>query len=145
MFINEKIKNLPITPYLEQICQTLKNSPSRFLVLTAQTAAGKSTAVPLALLGNFNGKILMLEPRRLATVALAERISSLIGEKTGETVGYTLSLESKISQKTRFEVITEAILTRRLQNDPLLEDTNVVVIDEFHERSVHADLALAFL
>lgn len=145
MFINEKIKNLPITPYLEQICQTLKNSPSRFLVLTAQTAAGKSTAVPLALLENFNGKILMLEPRRLATVALAERISSLIGEKPGETVGYTLSLESKISQKTRFEVITEAILTRRLQNDPLLEDTNVVVIDEFHERSVHADLALAFL
>lgn len=145
MFINEKIKNLPITPYLEKICQTLKNSPSRFLVLTAQTAAGKSTAVPLALLENFNGKILMLEPRRLATVALAERISSLIGEKTGETVGYTLSLESKISQKTRFEVITEAILTRRLQNDPLLEDTNVLVIDEFHERSVHADLALAFL
>lgn len=145
MFINEKIKNLPITPYLEQICQNLKNSPSRFLVLTAQTAAGKSTAVPLALLENFNGKILMLEPRRLATVALAERISSLIGEKTGETVGYTLSLESKISQKTRFEVITEAILTRRLQNNPLLEDTNVVVIDEFHERSVHADLALAFL
>ncbi len=143
--MNPKIQDLPIAPYLETICHTLKASPSRFLVLTAQTAAGKSTAVPLALLENFSGKILMLEPRRLAAVALADRISDLLGEKTGQTAGYTLSLESKTSARTRFEVITEAILTRRLQNDPLLEDTNVIILDEFHERSVHSDLALAFL
>lgn len=141
----EILQNLPIAPFLDTICQTLKNSPSRFLVLTAETAAGKSTAVPVALLKNFTGKILMLEPRRLATVALANRISDLLCEQTGKTVGYTLSLESRTSADTRLEVITEAILTRRLQNDPLLEDINVIILDEFHERSVHSDLALAFL
>ncbi len=141
----ENLQNLPIAPFLTTICETLKNSPSRFLVLTAETAAGKSTAVPIALLKNFSGKILMLEPRRLATVALANRISDLLCEQTGKTVGYTLSLESKTSANTRLEVITEAILTRRLQNDPLLEDVNVIILDEFHERSVHSDLALAFL
>ena len=141
----ENLQNLPIAPFLTKICETLKNSPSRFLVLTAETAAGKSTAVPVALLKNFAGKILMLEPRRLAAVALADRISDLLCEQTGKTVGYTLSLESRTSADTRLEVITEAILTRRLQNDPLLEDVNVIILDEFHERSVHCDLALAFL
>lgn len=141
----ENLQNLPIAPFLDTICQTLKNSPSRFLVLTAETAAGKSTAVPIALLKNFTGKILMLEPRRLATVALANRISDLLCEQTGKTVGYTLSLESRTCADTRLEVITEAILTRRLQNDPLLEDINAIILDEFHERSVHSDLALAFL
>ncbi len=140
-----KIKNLPIAPHLDQICENLKDSPSRFLVLTAETAAGKSTAVPLALLEHFSGKVIMLEPRRIATVALANRISELLDEEPGKTAGYTMSLESKVSSSTRFEVITEAILTRRLQKDPFIEGTNVVVIDEFHERSVHADLALSFL
>lgn len=141
----ENLQNLPIAPFLNTICETLENSPSRFLVLTAETAAGKSTAVPVALLKKFSGKILMLEPRRLATVALANRISDLLCEQTGNTVGYTLSLESKTSVNTRLEIITEAILTRRLQNDPLLEDVNVIILDEFHERSVHSDLAIAFL
>lgn len=141
----ENLQNLPIAPFLNTICETLENSPSRFLVLTAETAAGKSTAVPVALLKKFIGKILMLEPRRLATVALANRISDLLCEQTGNTVGYTLSLESKTSANTRLEIITEAILTRRLQNDPLLEDVNVIILDEFHERSVHSDIALAFL
>lgn len=141
----DKIKNLPIFPYLDQICENLKKSPSRFLVLTAETAAGKSTAVPLALLDHFKGKILMLEPRRIAAVALANRAAELLDENPGHTAGYTLSLESKISASTRFEVITEAILTRRLQKDPFLDGTNVIIIDEFHERSVHSDLALAFL
>src|SRR5574344_601315 len=140
-----EISSLPITPHLDEICSSLKSSPSHFLILTAETAAGKSTAVPLALLKHFNHKIVMLEPRRLAAVAIANRVAHLLGEETGQTSGYRLHLESKISSSTRFEVMTEAILTRRLQNDPSLEDTNVVVIDEFHERSVHADLALAFL
>lgn len=136
---------LPITPFLDEICANLKASPSRFLILTAETAAGKSTAVPPALLKAFPKKVLMLEPRRLAVLSIANRISETLGEKTGETVGYRMHLENKCSGKTRLEIITEAILTRRLQNDPTLEDVSVVVIDEFHERSIHADLALAFL
>ena len=139
------MQNLPITPYLDDICTSLKNSPSRFLILTAQTAAGKSTAVPGALLQAFPGKILMLEPRRLAVLAIASRVSELLGEQIGQTAGYRMHLDSCVSSKTRFEVITEAILTRKLQADPSLEGTDVVVIDEFHERSIHADLALAFL
>ena len=87
----------------------------------------------------------MLEPRRLAASAIADRLSDLLGEETGKTVGYRLHLDSKVSESTRLEVITEAILTRRLQSDPLLEDVNVIVLDEFHERSIHSDLALAFL
>lgn len=145
MFDSKKISNLPIFPFLSQICDELKASPSRFLVLTAETSAGKSTAVPLALLEQFSGKILMLEPRRLVATAIANRLSELLDEETGKTVGYRLHLESKISKETRLEVITEAILTRRLQSDPLLEDIKVIVLDEFHERSIHSDLALAFL
>ena len=141
----ENLSSLPIFLFLNDICENLKNSKSRFLVLTAETAAGKSTAVPIALLEQFEGKILMLEPRRLAASAIADRLSDLIGEETGETVGYRLHLDSKVSAQTRLEVITEAILTRRLQADPLLEDVNVIVLDEFHERSIHSDLALAFL
>lgn len=141
----EKLSSLPISPFLPEICSVLKSSKSRFLVLTAETAAGKSTAVPIALLEHFEGKILMLEPRRLAASAIADRLSDLLGEESGGTVGYRLHLDSKVSGKTRLEVITEAILTRRLQADPLLEDVNVIVLDEFHERSIHSDLALAFL
>ena len=141
----ENLSSLPIFPFLNDICENLRKSESRFLVLTAETAAGKSTAVPIALLEHFDGKILMLEPRRLAASAIADRISDLLGEETGGTVGYRLHLDSKVSARTRLEVITEAILTRRLQADPLLEDVNVIVLDEFHERSIHSDLALAFL
>ncbi len=143
--MTEELSKLPIFPYLDQICDTLKSSESRFLVLTAETAAGKSTAVPLSLLEHLDGKILMLEPRRLAASAIADRLSDLLGEETGGRVGYRLHLDSKFSAQTRLEVITEAILTRRLQADPLLEDVNVIVLDEFHERSIHSDLALAFL
>lgn len=139
------IENLPIAPYLNEICKNLKNSPSRALILTAETGAGKSTAVPGALLENFDGKILMLEPRRLAATAIADRVSRILGEETGKTAGYRLHLESKTSKETRLEVVTEAILIRMLQSDPLLEKINVIVLDEFHERSVYSDLALAFL
>ena len=140
-----QINNLPITPYLDEICNTLKASESRFLVLTAETAAGKSTAVPLALMEHFQGKILMLEPRRIATIAIASRVASLLGESVGERAGYSMHGENCTSKSTRLEVITQAILTRRLQSDMSLEGVSVVVIDEFHERSIHADLALAFL
>ena len=145
MSYTPQIDDLPITPFLDEIAEKLKSSKSRFLVLTAETAAGKSTAVPLALLQHFSGKILMLEPRRIATIAIASRVASLLGEKVGETSGYSMHGESKTSEKTRLEVITQAILTRRLQSDMSLEGVSVVVIDEFHERSIHADLALAFL
>ncbi|MCR5288978.1 MAG: DEAD/DEAH box helicase [Treponema sp.] len=143
-----QLPDLPITPYLDEICNALKNSPSRFLVVTAQTAAGKSTAIPLALLQHqelFPGSILMLEPRRLAVLAIANRVSSLIGEPVGNTVGYQMHLESAVSKNTRITILTEAILTRKLQQDAALEGVSVVIIDEFHERSIHADLALAFL
>ena len=140
-----QIKSLPIYYHLEEICGALKSSPSRFLILTAETGAGKSTAVPLALLENFPKKILMLEPRRLAAVNVASRVAELLGEEIGQTAGYKVFLENKTSDATRLEVMTEAILTRRLQSDPSLEDASVVVLDEFHERSINADLALAFL
>ena len=139
------IENLPISPYLNEICVNLKNSPTHALILAAETGAGKSTAVPVALLENFKGKILMLEPRRLAATAIADRVSSILGEETGKTAGYRLHLESKISKETRLEVVTEAVLIRMLQSDPLLEKINVIILDEFHERSVYSDLALAFL
>ncbi|MFC2330553.1 MAG: ATP-dependent RNA helicase [Treponema sp.] len=139
------IENLPITPHLDEICAALKNSASRFLILTAETAAGKSTAVPLALLNGFPQKILMLEPRRLAVLAVANRLADLLGQEAGRTAGYAMHLERRVSSETRIEVMTEAVLTRRLQENPALEGVSVVIIDEFHERSVHADLALAFL
>ena len=132
----------PITPYLDDICAALRNSPSRFLILTAETAAGKSTVLPLALLQNFSGKMIMTEPRRIAVLGVANRLAE--SAATGE-VGYKIHLENNITKETRLEVVTEAILVRQLQSDPALEDYNVVVLDEFHERSVNTDLALAFL
>ncbi len=108
--------------------------------------AGKTTRVPLALLNEpwlAGQKILMLEPRRLAARAAAERLASELGEKVGETVGYRIRLDSKVGPDTRIEVVTEGILTRRLQHDPALEGVGLLIFDEFHERSLDADLALA--
>jgi len=132
----------PITPYLDDICVALRESPSRFLILTAETAAGKSTVLPLALLQNFSGKMIMTEPRRIAVLGVANRLAE--SANSGE-VGYKIHLENHITKETRLEVVTEAILVRQLQSDPALEDYNVVVLDEFHERSVNTDLVLAFL
>ncbi len=137
--------NLPVTPHLPKIVDSLKSAKSKFLVLTAETAAGKSTVVPPALLDAFAGKILMLEPRRLAAVAVASRVAELLGEKCGETAGYRLHLDSCVSAKTRFEVMTEAILVRMMQEDASLDGVSVVILDEFHERSIWTDLSLAFL
>ncbi|PAU65042.1 ATP-dependent helicase HrpB [Pseudomonas indica] len=116
------------------------------VVLEAPPGAGKTTRVPLALLDEpwlAGQSILMLEPRRLAARAAAERLASELGERVGETVGYRIRLESKVGPKTRIEVVTEGILARRLQDDPALEGVGLVIFDEFHERSLDADLALA--
>ena len=115
-------------------------------VLVAEPGAGKTTRVPLALLHSpwLQGrKIVMLEPRRLATRAAARRMAATLGENAGETVGYAMRLDRKVSAKTRIEVVTEGILTRRIQNDPELSDIGLLIFDEFHERSLDADLGLA--
>ena len=115
-------------------------------VLEAPPGAGKTTRVPLALLDEpwlVGQRILMLEPRRLAARAAAERLASELGEQVGETVGYRIRLDSKVGPNTRIEVVTEGILARRLQDDPALDGVGLVIFDEFHERSLDADLALA--
>lgn len=140
-----KISDFPITSHLDEICRSLRNSPLHILILTAETAAGKSTVLPLALMDQFDGKILMTEPRRLAVLGVANRLAELQDERAGDSVGYKIHLENRIGKETRLEVVTEAILVHQLQKDPALEDYNVVVIDEFHERSINTDLAVAFL
>jgi ATP-dependent helicase HrpB len=115
-------------------------------VLEAPPGAGKSTVVPLALLGEpwAQGKrLLMLEPRRLATRAVATRMAQTLGENPGATIGYRMRLETRVSSATRVEVVTEGVLTRLLQEDPGLEGVAAVIFDEFHERSLQADLGLA--
>ncbi len=146
MKINEQeIKKFPVNACIPEICQKLKASPTRSLILTAETGAGKSTVLPPGLLQNFSGKILMTEPRRLAVLGVASRISDLVGENCGKTVGYKIHLKSKISEETRLEIMTEAVLVRILQENPALEGYEIVILDEAHERSVNFDLALAFL
>lgn len=115
-------------------------------VLQAPPGAGKSTLVPLALLDEpwlAGRKVIMLEPRRLAARAVAARMAELLGETAGETVGYRVRFEQRVGARTRIEVVTEAILTRRLQDDPTLEGVGLVIFDEFHERNLHSDVALA--
>lgn len=114
-------------------------------MLTAETAAGKSTAVPLALMEAFPGKILVTEPRRLAAVAVASRHAQLLGEPVGMRAGYRLRYDTCVSPATKIHVMTDAILTRMIQADPALDGVSVIVLDEFHERSLHTDLSLAFL
>ena len=136
--------DLPIKDVLEDLRTALSEQDA--VVLEAPPGAGKTTIVPLALrdadwLGD--RKIVMLEPRRMAARAAAERMASLLGEKTGQTVGYRVRLDKRVSADTRIEVITEGILTRRLQNDPGLDGIGLLVFDEFHERSLDSDLGLA--
>lgn len=141
--INSQANTLPALSIADSINQTLKESAN--LVVTAPPGAGKSTLLPLTILEGMNskGKILMLEPRRLAARQIAERMASLIGEPTGKTVGYRVRFENKVSAETRIEVLTEGILTRMLVNDATLEGIDAIIFDEFHERSIHSDLALA--
>ncbi|MGJ7548876.1 ATP-dependent helicase HrpB [Pseudomonas alloputida] len=136
--------SLPIDAVLPALREALLNRDEA--VLEAPPGAGKTTRVPLALLNEpwlAGQTILMLEPRRLAARAAAERLASELGEKVGETVGYRIRLDSKVGPNTRIEVVTEGILTRRLQADPALDGVGLLIFDEFHERSLDADLALA--
>ncbi|AKH21993.1 ATP-dependent helicase HrpB [Sedimenticola thiotaurini] len=141
MYSNAK---LPVTRLLPELCQTL--AEERAAVVAAPPGSGKTTLIPLALLDQpwlAGKKIIMLEPRRLATRAAARRMAQLCGETVGDRVGYQVRFEREISPSTRIEVVTEGILTRRLQQDPELAGVGLVIFDEFHERSLHADLALA--
>ncbi len=136
--------NFPVDAVVPQLRDALTKSTSAILV--AEPGAGKTTRVPLALLDApwlAPKKIIMLEPRRLAARAAAKRMTETLGEEIGATVGYTVRLDRKVSAATRIEVITEGILTRRLQNDPELKDVGLVIFDEFHERSLDGDLGLA--
>lgn len=135
---------LPIHEALPALLQALKCSPN--VVLQAPPGAGKTTVVPMALLaeGWLQGrKILMLEPRRLAARAAARFMAQTLGEEVGQTVGYRVRMESRIGPRTRIEVVTEGVLSRLLQHDPVLEPYGLVIFDEFHERSLQADLGLA--
>ncbi len=136
--------SLPIDVVLPALREALAERHEA--VLEAPPGAGKTTRVPLALLNEpwlAGQTILMLEPRRLAARAAAERLASELGEKVGETVGYRIRLDSKVGPRTRIEVVTEGILARRLQDDPALDGVGLLIFDEFHERSLDADLALA--
>nr|WP_288500457.1 ATP-dependent helicase HrpB [uncultured Pseudomonas sp.] len=138
------MNSLPIDSLLPDLCCALAARDE--VVLEAPPGAGKTTRVPLAVLDQpwlAGQRIIMLEPRRLAARAAAERLASELGEKVGETVGYRIRLDSKVGPSTRIEVVTEGILARRLQDDPALEGVGLVIFDEFHERSLDADLALA--
>ncbi len=134
----------PITPLLPAIADSLAAHPR--LVLEAPPGAGKTTQVPLALLDApwLQGRrIVMLEPRRVAARSAAQFMARQLGEPVGETVGYRIRFENKVSARTRIEVVTEGILTRMLQDDPLLENVGALLFDEFHERHLSADLGLA--
>src|SRR5512136_361454 len=137
-------KSFPIDEILPRIKETVLAGSSA--VLQAPPGSGKTTRTPLALLEVIppeKGRILMLEPRRIAAVSAARWMAKTLGEQIGGTLGYSIRFESRVSEKTRIEVVTEGILTRRIQTDPGLEGVAMVIFDEFHERSLQADLALA--
>jgi ATP-dependent helicase HrpB len=139
-----EVSPLPVEAVLPQLRAALR--AGRNAVLVAPPGAGKSTVVPLALLDEpwaTGQRILLLEPRRLAARAVAARMAQGLGEQVGETVGYRMRLDTRVGPSTRLEVVTEGILTRMLQQDPALEGVAAVLFDEFHERSLHADLGLA--
>lgn len=139
-----QLPTLPIVEIVSELQAALGTSPC--VVLEAPPGAGKTTYVPLALLDQpwlAGASILMLEPRRLAARAAAARMAQTLGQAVGEVVGYRVRLDSKISARTCIEVVTEGILTRRLQDDPGLEGVGLVIFDEFHERSLNSDIGLA--
>lgn len=136
--------SLPIADAIPEVQEKLAEHNT--LIVNAPPGAGKSTLLPLALLDEpwlQNRKIIMLEPRRLAAKMIALRMASLLDEEVGQRVGYRIRFESKVSAGTQLEVVTEGILTRMLQHDNALENVAMVIFDEFHERSLHADVALA--
>ena len=139
------VSSLPVAAVLPELLAALKSASC--VLLNAPTGAGKSTWLPLHILqqGGIAGRILLLEPRRLAARNVAQRLAESLNEKPGETVGYRMRAETCVGPHTRLEVVTEGILTRMIQQDPELTGVGLVILDEFHERSVQADLALALL
>jgi ATP-dependent helicase HrpB len=138
------LPSLPILDALEPLKQALRGREA--VVLVAPPGAGKTTVVPLALLDEAwvgDGKLIVLEPRRIAARAAATRMTSLLGERVGETVGFRVRMESRVSARTRIEVVTEGVFTRMILDDPGLDGVAAVLFDEFHERSLDADLGLA--
>ncbi len=137
--------HLPIDDVVPEVIEALRHHPA--VIIRAEPGAGKTTRIPPALLDAriVPGDVVVLEPRRVAARAVARRIAFERGQKLGDEVGFRVRNERAGGQNTRLWVLTEGILTRRLQSDPLLEGVGIVVLDEFHERSVHADLAIAFL
>src|SRR5437764_12487755 len=132
---------LPIDEHVEEIVAHVRRHGSA--IILAPPGSGKTTRVPPALAAI--GKTILLQPRRVAARALTRRIASERGWRVGEQIGWQIRFERKFSDRTQLLVATEGILTARLQGDPLLSDFRVVVLDEFHERSIHADLALALV
>ena len=143
MLHTEKISHLPAYSIAEEVNKVLGNHSS--VVITAPPGAGKSTVLPLTILECMKGKGIVLEPRRLAARQIAERMASLLDESVSETVGYRMRFETKVSPRTRLEVITEGILTRMLVSDPTLDGVDFVIFDEFHERSLASDTAFALV
>ena len=141
--ITHQWASLPASQIAVGVNEALHTNSS--LVVTAPPGAGKSTLLPLTILSSLGEgeKILMLEPRRLAARQIAERMAQMLGEQVGETVGYRVRFESRVSKHTRIEVLTEGILTRMIVDDATLDGVSVVIFDEFHERSINSDLALA--
>ncbi len=138
------ITGLPIDDILPALLDSFDSH--RNIILHAPPGAGKTTRVPLALIHSIPpeaGRIIMLEPRRIAAVSAARWMARCLGEEVGQTVGYSIRFDSCTSKDTRIEVVTEGILTRRIQSDPALTGVALVIFDEFHERSIHADLGLA--
>jgi ATP-dependent helicase HrpB len=136
--------DLPVKDVIPEIQKEL--SVSNTLIVKAPPGAGKSTLLPLALMNSpwLEGKkVYMLEPRRLAAKTIASRMADLLGEKVGESVGYRIRFETRVGPQTKIEVLTEGILTRMIHDDNALEDVGLVIFDEFHERSIHADVAMA--
>jgi ATP-dependent helicase HrpB len=139
----KSISALPVDSILPEILDSLKRSPN--LVIEAPPGAGKTTRVPPALLELVSGEVVVLEPRRIAARLAARRVAWEIDEPVGQTVGYQVRFEEVVSQRTRLRFVTEGVLTRRLLSDPALKGVSAVVLDEFHERHLDSDLALALL
>jgi len=135
------VKSLPIAGVAENVVDALKNEN---VLLHAEPGAGKSTGLPLWLLHSqsVSGRIILLEPRRVAARSVAERLASHFGEKVGQQIGLRMRSDTRVSKATRLEVVTEGVLTRLLQSDPTLEGVSLIVFDEYHERSLQADLGL---
>lgn len=141
--ILQRMSELPAAQVALLVNEELSHSNA--LVVTAPPGAGKSTLLPLTMLasGKIGGKIVMLEPRRLAARQVAERMAYILDEPVGKTIGYRVRFESRVSAETRIEVVTEGVMTRMLVDDPTLDDIGMVVFDEYHERSIGSDLVMA--